>query len=262
MPFSAAGAVIVMLAAVLVGHWAWAQHQRALATADEINARTLLTTAASVQADLQRLARYATYGALWDVGKRAGDFQSREAREHAIERLAAERFVELSRNLPRVYKLYDPRIDLELADGIPKFDLRRESGGYAVARVGLPQTRIKVRSWDNSFKLALTCENFDVFVDSRYFLLEELMDRFIEGVRGLDDIGSTWWAAEYATAWAQALTGRVRLSESRSRAFFELAWARHEYDTFGSSDYSATSAKLIGIVTPDIVLGRSEPNPR
>jgi len=79
------------------------------------------------------------------------------------------------------------------------------------------------------------------------FLLQDSEDRFIDGVPGLDGVGSTWWAAEYAAAWSQALCGRVQLSERRTRAFFELAWACHEYDTFGSADYLETSAKLLGI---------------
>ena len=248
MPFSAAGAVVVMLVLAMVGHAAWSRHQRALGTVDEIAGQTLLTAAASVQADLRRLARYAVYNALWDVGKRAGNYESGAARELAIERLAAGYFAELASGLLSTYEQHDPRIELKLPNAWPRFDLQQTSGGYAIAAVELPaQTRIKVSSWDNKFRLILLYENFSVFVDSRYFLLQERGDRFIEGIPGLDGVGSTWWAAEYATAWSQALAGRVQLSERRSRAFFELAWARHEYDTFGSSDYLATSARLLEV---------------
>ena len=248
MPFSAAGAVVVALIVAMVGHAAWSRHQRALGTIDEIACQTLLTAAASVQADLQRLARYAVYDALWDVSKRAGDYGSGAARELAIERLASGYFSELASGLPNTYEQHDPRIELKLPNVCPRFDLQQTSRGYAIAGVELPaQTRIKVSSWDNSSTLTLPYENFSVFVDSRYFLLEERMDRFIEGIPKLDGVGSTWWAAEYVMAWSQALAGRVQLSERRSRAFFELAWARHEYDTFGSSDYLATSARLLGL---------------
>jgi hypothetical protein len=266
MPFSAAGIVIVMMVVAMIGHGTWLRHQSSLATIEDIGSAELLTTAVSVQNDMRAAARYAVYRALWEVSKEADRYEDEATRKSAIECLAAGYFAELIAELPSAYHQHDARIELEIQNpsapsnilpisdwlGLlgtwPIFDLEEEGEGYVLAKVRLPEgTKVRASYWDNTLVLELPCENFDVFIDSRYFLLQEREDRFINGIPRLDGIGSTWWVAEYAVAWSQALCGMVQLSERRTRAFFELAWARHEYDTFGSADYLETSAKLLGL---------------
>lgn len=246
MPFSAAGIVIVMLVVAMLGHAAWSRHQRSLNVVDDASSSTLLTIATSVQNDLRAAAQHAVYRALWEVSKDADNYGSDGARELAIESLAAGYFAERVAALPNVYEQHDARIELELGNSgaRPAFDLREGDGGYAWATARLPsQARVRVSSWDNSLVLGPPCENLDVFIDSRYFLLQRRMQGFIDG---LGSVGTKWAVMEYIAAWAGAwLRGKVTMSASRSKAFFELAWAAHELDIFGSADYVATAGGLI-----------------
>ena len=246
MPFSAVGIVIVMLVVAMLGHAAWSRHQRSLNVVEDASSSALLTIAMSVQNDLRAAVRYAVYRALWEVSKNADDYGSDGARELAIESLAAGYFAERMDALPIVYKQHDARIELELgiSSGRPAFDLREGEGGYAWATARLPsRARVRISSWDNSLVLELPCENLEVFIDSRYFLLQRRMGEFIDG---LGSVGTKWAVMEYTAAWAGAwLRGKVTMSASRSKAFFELAWAAHELDIFGSADYVATVGGLI-----------------
>ena len=269
MPFSVAGFLILMLVLAMVWHTTWSRHQLATSTIESTTDESLLATAASIQSDFQHIARYATYQALWDVCEHANYYDNDESREDMIEWLASQYFMEYVSELPQAYKHLDARVELEfqglqlsfesfpsldfffdLLDTLsawPSFDLHRAENGYALVEVRLPkQTRIKVSSWDNCTTLALPCENFKVFIDCRYFLLQEHMGKFI---RQFDDIRSSWKWAEYAAAWGQALAGQVKFSESRSKMLFMLAWANHEFKTFGSADYPAVAMGLANLDT-------------
>jgi len=269
MPFSVAGFLILMLVLAMVWHTTWSRHQLATGTIEDVTCESLLATAAGIQSDLQHIARYATYQALWDVCGHADYYDNDESREGMIEWLASRYFVELVSELPQAYKHLDARVELDFRDlqlsfesfpsldfffdlldtlsAWPSFDLRPAENGYALVEVRLPrQTRIRVSSWDNRTALALPCENFEVFIDCRYFLLQEHMGNFISE---FDDIRSSWKWAEYAAAWGQALVGQVKFSESRSKTLFRLAWANHELETFGSADYPAVVMGLVNLDT-------------
>jgi len=262
MPFSAAGVVIVMLVVAMLGHAAWSRHQSSLNVVDDASSSALLTIAVGVQNDLQAAVRCTVYRALWEVSKNADDYENDEARELAIESLAAGYFAERTAALPNLYKQHDARIELEIPSGRPVFDLREGDGGYAWATARLPsRARVRVSCWDNSLVLELPCENLEAFIDSRYFLLQRRMREFIDG---LDSVCTKWAVMEYIAAWAGAwLREKVTMSASRSKAFFELAWAAHELDIFGSADYVATSSGLIdttagtGETSGDILLDLS-----
>lgn len=246
MPFTAVGAIIIMLVVAMVGRAAWSCHERSVYSINSAESDTVLTSIAGIQNDLQHVARYAVYKALWDVAKRAEDYPDAAARERAIENLALNHFLEFVEELPRSYQRSDARVELDLAlNNLPHVDIRAE-GDFASASVRLPrQTRIKAGTWDNSLVVILPYENFDVFVDSRYYLLQDRMDEFINS--GLEEIRTTWRNIEYIIAWAGAwLGGGVNLSEARSKAIFELAWAKQELETFGSADYIATAISLLG----------------
>ncbi len=246
MPFSAAGALIVLLVLGMVGHAAWSRHQRSLGIVDDISDSALLTTAAGIQGDLKAALKHAVYQALWEVSKRADDY-SDTPRKRAIEQLATAYFAERVAEIGPAYTYHDSRVELDVPDSSawPSIDLEEIEGGYVLARVELPEgTRLRLRSRDNSLSLVLSLGYIEVFVDSRYFLLQERMGEFVER-RG--DICTWWGIAEYLSAWGGAwLGGKVELSDSRSQAFFETAWAIHEFNTFGSSDYWAAAEGLIG----------------
>lgn len=263
MPFTAVGAVIVMLVVAMVGRAAWARHERSVYSINSAESDAVLTSVAGIQNDLRHAARYAVYKALWDVSKHAEDYADAAARERAIENLALSNLMEFAEELPRNYQRSDARVELEvpnssgdslpwyimaclaLTNNLPHVDIQAE-GDFVSAGVKLPgQTRIRARTWDNSLVITLPYDNFDVFVDSRYFLLQNRMDEFIGN--GLEEIRKTWRNIEYILAWAGAWSSiGVDLSDARSRAMFELAWARQELETFGSADYIATAIKLCG----------------
>lgn len=250
MPFSAAGFLIVMLVVAMIGHAAWSQHHQTMNAIDDINSMSLLTVAAGVQNDLRHVARYAVYRALWQVCKHADNYENDEARVQAIEKLAAEYFLEHAKGLPRAYA--SARVRLELPNGWPSFNLRQAENGYVLAKVELPgRARIGISSLDSNTKLTLFCAGFEVWVDCRYFLLQERMRMFVYDI---DEVCSSWKRAEYAAAWGQVLMGRVGLNDKRSRALFELAWKNHELNTFGSADCleMSTSAEFNMSVPSDI----------
>jgi hypothetical protein len=73
------------------------------------------------------------------------------------------------------------------------------------------------------------------------------MDEFLQK-RG--DIGTLWKEMEYIWAWGEAwLEGNVNLSGDRTKGFFQIAWAMHELNSFGSSDYLAAAQALVGVET-------------
>jgi hypothetical protein len=267
MPFSLAGFLLLMLVLAMVAYTAWSRHQLATNTIEDVTCESLLTTAAGVQSDLQHIARYAAYQALWEVCENADNYDNDDSsRENTIECLAAKHFMDYVVAMQQAYKQVDARVELEFQnlpsfelspssdlfleqpnthDNFPSFYLHLAENGYVLLEVRLQkQTRIRVSSWDNRITLALPCENFNVFIDCRYFLLQERMNKFF---RQFDDIRSSWKWAEYAAAWGEALTGRVKLNESRSKTLFRLAWANQEFKTFGSADYPAVAMGLAGL---------------
>ncbi|KXA92476.1 hypothetical protein AKJ64_03080, partial [candidate division MSBL1 archaeon SCGC-AAA259E17] len=127
---------------------------------------------------------------------------------------------------------------LKLGRGDLNVDLKRENGGYLRAEIELPEETSVSRSLpDNSFFIELPCENIEVMGDARFFLLEDRMSDF---KNGLEKVEQRWKFAEYALAYVQAWTGKeIKLSEERTRTLFQLAWASHEIDKFGSADYPA-----------------------
>jgi len=271
MPFTAAGVITVMLVVAMVGHAALSCHERSVYSINGAESDAVLTSIAGIQNDLTHAARYAVYKALWDVSKHAEDYADAAARERAIENRALNYFLEFAEELPRNYQNSDARIELNISNSVenfspwnfwnwltsinnlPRVDIRAD-GDFVSANVKLPrQTRIMARTWDNSLVVTLPYENFDVFVDSRYYLLQDRMGEFIGN--GLEEIRKTWRNIEYILAWAGAWTSAgINLSKARSRAIFELAWARQELETFGSADYIAAAIGLCGAGNSNDVL--------
>jgi|GEM_PF-3446740 len=246
VPFSAAGALIVILALVLVAQASLSGHQRSLWDIDDASSSSLLTKARTIHADLQSTARQSVYLALSEVGKRASEYTN-TTRKAAIESLAADHFAERVTELASEYVEHDARIDLDIAETSPPFfEVSESEFGYVSTLASLPAgSRIRLTSWDEKTELAITFEKVYVFVDSRYFLLERSMDNFL---RDLGNINSLWQTMEYTqTIAAGLLTGKVELNASRSKALFESAWALHELKTFGSSDYWRQAQRLLCI---------------
>ncbi len=261
LPFTTVGFLLLILVVAMLGQLSWDTHRAEIARIDESAGRSLLGEVASVQNDLEQTARYSAYDALWEICKRASDYSgdgAAQARERAIERSASQNFNELLTSVANARdNLGSPaRLDIGRAATI---DLRQGEEGSVIVTIFLPdETIIGASTPDNSFGLALPYESFEVPVAPRYYLLEDRMRRF---VNDLDSIGTKWAYAEYAMAYAGAWLGSgVTLSAPRSRALFQLAWADHEFSTFGSCDYPATARDLIGIDGAAEVLEGYDPN--
>jgi hypothetical protein len=248
MPFTAVGVIIVMLVVAMVGRAALSCHERSVYSINGAESDAVLTSITGIQNDMRQVAKYAVYKALWDVSKHAEDYADATARERAIENIASNYFSEFVGELPKNYQHSDARVELEVPNSVGDFllHLAPTEGDFVSADVKLPkQTRIRAGTWDNSLVVTLPCENFDVFVDSRYYLLQDRMGEFIGN--GFEEIRETWRNLEYILAWAGAwLSTGVNLNDARSRAIFELAWAGQELETFGSADYIATAIGLCG----------------
>lgn len=257
MPFSAAGALIVVIALVMVAQTSFSKHQRSLGTIDDVSGSSLLMIAGGIHGDIQSAARYAVYRSLWEVSKEASNYDD-DARKLAIESLATRYFAERVSELGPEYSLHDARIEMEASDEAdwPSLKISDDGNGYVSALASLPDgSRIKLNSWDGRTSLAVPFENVGAFVDSRYFLLEELMDNFVDK-RG--DIIGSWWTSEYSIALTGALlSGNVVLDQSRSKTFFEAAWGIHELNNFGSSDYWANAQGLINFDGDGQIMGDS-----
>ncbi|MEA1905158.1 MAG: hypothetical protein U9M97_04700 [Candidatus Hadarchaeota archaeon] len=259
LPFTTVGFLLLLLTIVVLGQFAWVGRQSALGRVNDDTDDLLLTSVASVQNDLERAACYSLYEALWEVSRRADSYTSREAREDAIESLAGQKLERRLSSLAQAYEDRNSRARLALGRGPLFLELRPEEGGYVSASVELPgTTRITARLPDNSLRLTLPYENFETFVDSRFYLLDGRVEDFVDGIGKVLD---GWKYAEYALAYGQAWLGReVVLSEPRSRALFQLGWASHELSTFGSFDYPATSQDLSGIGGATQVFNDYNPN--
>ncbi|MFN4133402.1 MAG: hypothetical protein ACK4GQ_03430, partial [Candidatus Hadarchaeales archaeon] len=71
------------------------------------------------------------------------------------------------------------------------------------------------------------------------------------------EVNLAWASLEYLKGWGEAIsTGVVRQSGDVSAEFFRVAWAIHEYNTFGSFDYPGAAAE-IGQETKDFIFSGS-----
>jgi hypothetical protein len=249
IPLSTAAILLVLLAISMVTHFETLKSQTISEAYEDVKIIALLTTAESIRNDLQSLARLAIYESLWSVGKRASEYPTDRSRENAIENLASEKFSSFLYSMPLAY----PTNVTISCSGKPAFKLLETENGFAIARIKLPEDmQVTITSTDGDAVLLPKYENLEIFVDSRYFLLQERMRAFTEK---LEDVRLGWAWLEYANAYSQILAGKsLRLNPRISGTLFELAWANHELSIFGSADYIETSRKLTEF-------GRAQLNP-
>jgi hypothetical protein len=237
MPMSAASFIVLMMVVVLAGHLTWSKHEETMNEVISAGSEKLVAMAGNIGGDLKLAAKQAIYEAAWGVCKRADDYSTDESRRGAIEELAGELLLRKLEWLKLALGEWNGRIELELGGEI-SIELEPEEEGFVTALVLMPGTSIHLTSWENDLSLRVPCENFRLFVDTRYFLLQDRMNDFISG--GMEGVAWKWPALEYILAYSEAWTGAgVRLNELRSRALFELAWMEEELEKFGSADYLA-----------------------
>jgi len=249
MPMSAAGVLLALLVVAMVGHAASLQHQQSMNTADDISASEVRGLYGEVETNISCLLRDSIYRSLWEVSKNADMYSNVYTREHAVEEIASEYFKERLRELSEKYPAHESGIELCVTDNCVHLTLQEVEDGYVLATAELPEgSAVNLTSSNGKLSVKVPLEETRAFVDSRYFLLQERMDEFVQR-RG--DIGRFWKEMEYIWAWGEAwLEGNVNLSEDRTKGFFQVAWAMHELDSFGSADYLTAAQALVGMETP------------
>ncbi|WP_342819167.1 hypothetical protein [Candidatus Hadarchaeum sp.] len=237
VPFSAAGAIIVIVIIAVVAQAEFFRHQESLGIAYDSSLSFLVTTAAEIHGNLQLIAKRAVYQALWEVSKVASDYPENRLQE--IEIRATKYFHTLISEIK--FSEHDARIELIVPEEAERslVKISEAAGGFVHATVSLPkEARIKITTWDSNAKISIPFDNVDLLVDSRYFLLARKMDEFVKKKGNLIGL---WTTLEYSKVLTDLiLSKKVVLDRSKTKTAFEAAWAIQELETFGSTDYWAT----------------------
>ncbi|MEW6222686.1 MAG: hypothetical protein AB1476_05210 [Candidatus Hadarchaeota archaeon] len=247
MPMATAGILMLFLTIAVVGQTFASGHAQSLAMISDVYASETRKLYGEITANVRDALKVSVYRGLWEVSKTADWLPHVLAGKFIVEGLASSHFAERLNEISEKYSLQDPRVDLHIENGL-RVEIRRAENGYVWATAELPQSYVKLTSTGGRLCLKIPLENVETFIDSRYFLLQERMSDFLQK-RG--DIGTIWKGVEYAWAWGEAwLSGKVELNEGRTKGFFQLAWATHELNSFGSSDYLAAALSLANVELP------------
>ncbi|MEM2875017.1 MAG: hypothetical protein QW567_03245 [Candidatus Hadarchaeales archaeon] len=210
----------------------------------------LVSAGAILRSQVEGALRYSAYRALHEVSEDAWRLDAPE-RLRMAEDLARDYLHEALEILPAM--IPDPRFTLEVTGSPPDVSMDETSGSRVLVRARLGGTVLRMSTRDGKTSTALPVDDISVELDSRYFLLQGLMDNFIER---MGSVNTYWGMAEYLASWLEAwTTGRVNLNRTKTRALFEAAWCLHEFNTFGSAD---CAAPLISTLTE--ILGTSPPS--
>ncbi|MGQ9787787.1 MAG: hypothetical protein ACUVQM_00505 [Candidatus Hadarchaeaceae archaeon] len=244
VPFSAAGAIMLVIIIAMVAQAEFVRHHESLNIVSDYSLSFLLTTAAEMHNNLKLITKNAVYHALWTVCKKASDFPENRLQE--IELRATRYFLTAISEFE--FSKHDARIELTVAEEVedPLIKISEGEEGFVRAKVSLPEgSRIKITSWDGRARISIPFENVDVLVDSRYFLLERKMEEFI---KKKGKILGLWTALEYSWVLADLiLVNKVELDGIKTKKTFEAAWSIQELETFGSTDYLAMKATNVQV---------------
>ncbi len=233
-PLTASGLLLLLLSLTLSLQAARLNLVRSSFSLQEASLQELLLAGVSTRNDLRDLCRHSAYQALWEVGRRASSYPTDEQRREAVENLAGNLFSSLLPFLPSLYSAVDERLLLLPGEGV-EFHLSAVENGFCLLKVRMPGSKLSVTSLDLSSSLSLPLEEMEVFVDSRFFLLQDKMNLFLGR---LGEVEREWRNVQYLSAWAQALSlGKVELSPSLAEKSLLAAWSAQELRTFGSFDY-------------------------
>ena len=247
-PLTASGLLLLLLSLSLSFQALRINRLRSSLYAQEIGLRELVLVGVNAKNDLRDLCRYATYQALWKVGLQASSYRSDGERVEAVENLARDLFSSRLSLLPSLYSEADPRLSLLPGKEIG-FHLFPAENGFCLLRVEMPGAGLLVSSHDGSARLRFPLEELEVFIDSRFFLLQERMNLFVSRLARIEE---EWRNAQYLSAWGQALSlGRVELSPSFAEGSLLAAWASEELRTFDSFDYSHPLREILSPLTED-----------
>ena len=242
VPMSLAAALMLIIAIVFAAQVASSGSHISRLYSDPSLAQELFSSAAAVRCRLEGALRCSAYAALSEVCERAWELEGRE-RVERVEELTRKYFWSAAEALGDLCASCDGRVELTLPSP-PDISADEIAGGCVRVSASMPPgTEIRVASRDGSAEYAVGLGDISVDLDSRYFLLENLMENFR---KGMGSVNTLWGTAEYLWAWGEAWgPGVVRLGLERSSALFEAAWCVHELNTFGSVDWSAAAAAFL-----------------
>ncbi|MEM2205122.1 MAG: hypothetical protein QXF20_02960 [Candidatus Hadarchaeales archaeon] len=228
-PLTASALLLLFLSLTLSLQVLRLEHLRSSFSLQEVSLLELLVAGTNVRKDLEDLCRYATYQALWEVGRETS-YGTGERRKEAVENLAETLFLSFLPSLPSLYSHTDERL-LFLGGKEVDFTLSPLENGFCLLKVRMPANILSVTSPDRSSSFLLPLEELEVFIDSRFFLLQERACFFLEH---LGEMEGLWGVTQYLYAWPQVLSGRIELSPSFVEKSFLAAWSAHELKSFGS----------------------------
>ena len=219
-PVVAVGIVLLLISASIAANLRDSEHQSNIF---HLQTQALLRLSAKLRAceiDLSNLLKVATYYSLYEVSAEADRYPSDAEREKAVATLILQHFKSLLFRLPsrEVRVLCEPT----------SVTIQPAENGFVRARC---EINALLSAAYPHLKLTRPLKEIEVFVDCRYFLLQEKMNEFL---RRIDEIHDRWRNLEYLNAWGKASTGKVELSRNETATLFEMAWCRQELEIFGS----------------------------
>lgn len=250
-----AAAALIMLAVAVAFAFRIAGAGTGETRAEALSMHELFLTGAAVRNQIDAALRYSAYRALEEVSREAWRRDAPE-RIRMVETMTGIYFGEALRCLPEVIR--DPRVELRIAAGPPHVRVDEAAGTGVLVHALLPaSTELRLKARDGSASVTLPLDGISVDLDSRYFLLEDLMENFTDG---MGDVNTYWGVAEYLASWLEAwTTGCVDLT--KTAALFEAAWCLHEFNTFGSADLAAPLLHgLEGVLTSGQASGAGLPD--
>ncbi|MEM3401706.1 MAG: hypothetical protein QXH08_00550, partial [Candidatus Hadarchaeales archaeon] len=199
----------------------------------------VLSRIEEVKRCMSSILRWAAAEAFVEVGKRASDFFE-EQRLEAVKNLLSKNFSTGVRTLEASVRVAG--IGLDFQPDKSWVEISEVENRHVKVRVEFPEAVISYSSPDGNLKMKIPVRAIESFLDARYFLLQEKMRTFLER---LDEVSLVWMALEYGRGWGEAITtGIVEQNEEVSKELFRVAWAAHEYNTFGSFDYLGAAAEI------------------
>ncbi|KXB06620.1 hypothetical protein AKJ52_01905 [candidate division MSBL1 archaeon SCGC-AAA382C18] len=245
LPFTSVGLVLLILAVMTVGYYHWSSHQDRMSSIHDYSASSLSTSIGTAERDMKSQLKEDFHNSLWIIGENAYQYENNRDREAIIKTLMRYQFrirhLYLHQRQKKIFSEPEWRIN-----GLENLYMNRGEGGYPIFTANLsPGSYLFENQPDNSISIKIPIDRIKTSLDVRYYLLQDRMNQFSEGFGCVE---RRWAFAEYALAYLD-VWGRkkLKLSESRTKALFNLALVSHEIDKFGSTDYIDIATDLAGI---------------
>ena len=228
IPVSTAGVFLLALATCLAAHLAWSNHERRMLDLMTEEMEKLSWEVALTRAKIEESLRW--------VGGQALLWISAQAELHHPDVEESAGAVASVRLLEELRKLGSEtvRVGAPLLPPIVQFE---RCGEFTVVRARFPSgLDILARSANNSIEIRETVWNVEATLRVRFFLLKNLMDNFVRGMK--NRVFEIYRDVLYLKAWTEAWgTGTVRLDRETDEILFGLSWCLFEREIFGSSDW-------------------------